>query len=226
MPKGGGTPSTFATGAATFVLNGGYVYYVTVSGLSSLVVQAPVTGTGGPAVTLLSMGTNNGSGFIGPMAFSSTDVYAVGTVPSTLGAQLLRAPLAGGAQSFAATMSSMGLWKGVATDSNYVYLAKDDPPTSSIERLSFKGGSPSTIATPSQADMGDLIVDGTTLYWANLSGTGAITKMDVGGGTQVTLMAETTLSVSNMVVGATSVYWTGGDCSSGTCHGVLMSLPK
>jgi hypothetical protein len=228
--KSGGVPAKLPSGSGLFVIDSSNVYYEGSGNGADVLLEAPLSG--GPPISLATIGNANGGGF-GSFEVNSTDAFLNFQYPSTLTGGIVKVPLGGGTQ---VTLASVHLMYpgALAVDSANVYFVNDKTGMEAVMKLSVSGGVPATIASGQsllQNTMSNIIVDSTSVYWTNGSAPAAVMSLPLGGGTPTTIWSDPGATIADapraLAVDATSVYWTAKQCGAdGGCQGVVMSSQK
>jgi hypothetical protein len=226
VPKAGGTVVTLASsqnlvGTPELALDSANVYWVSHAGtaMGGTVLDCAKTGCGGTPTTLAS-GQAYASGAI---AVDATSVYW-GLFNGTTG-DLVKASLSGppdgGPPSTTVATDVFPDW--ITIDGSTVYMAQDGM----VQAVSSSGGSVTTVLTG--ADALEYAVDGSTIYFVQVEGSGklSILKQPLAGlpdGGAPTQLAAGLTGVTMIVVDATSVYW--GTYGGGSASALMRVTPK
>jgi hypothetical protein len=141
-----------------------------------------------------------GSSFVEAIVVNDTSVYWTAS-----GGQIQSAPVGGGPMITVASFPAAPF--GIAIDSVYVYYsitAFGNGADGMIMRAPLDLSSPPEALAPAETQPGQLVLDGSTLFWVDHSGT--VRTMPASGGTPTSLHAGGP-GPNSIAVDATSVYW-------------------
>jgi hypothetical protein len=191
VPVNGGTPTTLTSrpGPPSHIaVDDTNVYWTEQMGGS--VMKVPL---GGGAPTVVANST-----FPWAITVDATSVYWLGT-------GVMKAPKAGGpAITLTASMGPILPNAGIAVDAMNVYWASGPPAGSAgVSKVPLDGGTTTVMAVPMSMP-GPIAVDGTSIYFAD--GSGTVLKVPLAGGA-VTTLATGQTNPDAIAVDATSVYW-------------------
>jgi hypothetical protein len=211
---GGASPNLRAKVAA----DGAAVYWMDGEGspgaFSVLRLMRLAVSGGAPSVLAELHGTAQES-------LESVDALGVGTTRAYWSSTraVLSAPIAGGpAEPFFSDESGVARLAVDATDLYYLGTSGFV-----LKKVPLTGGTPVDMLQNAQADLHDIDLDSTSVYFANgLVGLGAIHAIDKSGGAVITL-AEGRPGASGLVERAESVYWVEGSADRGGLNVVKVS---
>ena len=89
-------------------------------------------------------------------------------------------------------------------------------------KVPLGGGSLTTLAS-GQSSPFNIVLDSTSVYWANDTSNSTVMKVPIGGGTPTTLAGGQSYPRA-IAVDSTSIYWT--DKNNGSVDGTVMMAPK
>jgi hypothetical protein len=219
VPLAGGIPKTLASnqfGADGIAVDSTTVYW-TDANTGGTVMKVPKAG-GTP--TTLASNQNIPEG----IAVDSTTVYwTVGGATATSGL-VMSVPLGGGTPKTLASGQSGP--QSIAVNATSLYWTNADNPVALI-RAQLDGTTPTTLvseSTPGSVAFGDLALDSTSVYFANLDGA-SIVSIPLAGGAQTTIASGQIYPAGPVAVDSTSVYWVVSHNTT-TLNGYLVSAPK